>query len=781
MNRIRRSILSVVAAVAAAYAAVPGSLHAQELLAWPIGAQHAFRMLLPGAPIRPIPPRPLPHPPSPRPIPRLAPPDSESLRISGYAVTGNVSGQAAQLAYNITFHNPTDRRLEGVLVMPVPADTVLSEFKMTVGGKEMKGELLNAKEASTIYQNIVRQMRDPGLLELVGERMIRARVFPIEPNSDIVVKMTVNQILRKSGELYALNIPLRSAVMSGAESSGVSVKLNIAGPTPIRTIYSPLDGTHIRRRGARKAEVVYETAKTAEKDLTLFFSLQEDPLAASLLSFKQEGEDGFFLLSLSPRADAPEANIAPKDVVFVVDRSGSMEENGKMIQAKDALKFCVRKLRDGDRFGIVDFATDVNLFEKSLVSATGDNRARALRYIDRLDAAGGTNIEAGLRDGLNILTKTEGRVPMVFFLTDGLPTVGQTDMKNLLSSARSQNAALRARLFTFGVGDDVNTLFLDKLAENNRGDRDYVRSGETIEAKVGSLYKKIDRPALTDVSVRWEGLDALELYPRPITDIFFGGELTLMGRYAKPGKGRLIVEGKSGGKKARFSYPVVFPDRAEQNAFLPKLWANLKVTHELDALRLSSTGSADPEVVESIVRLAKRYGIVTPYTSYLITEEGFDMPAARREAGARLSRLSADANDSGVRGGAVTAIRAQKASSFLTSISGAFRGTVESASAPSSVRGLMNEAEKETRVSLKKRGVRTLKTKSIGEKTFYLRQGTWTDGEFDPSRKLPEIAVPYLSNKYFSLIERSPALARYLSAGRRSLVVYKGAVYRITP
>ncbi|MEE8424810.1 MAG: hypothetical protein V3S11_03230, partial [Elusimicrobiota bacterium] len=402
-----------------------------------------------------------------------------------------------------------------------------------------------------------------------------------------------------------------------------------------------------------------------------------------------------------------------------------------------------------------------------------------------IDAAGGTNIEAALNEGLKLLKKTPGRMPMVFFLTDGLPTVGQTHMDTLLSQTAAKNKGLRSRLFTFGLGTDVNTLFLDKLAEMNRGDRDYVRPGETIEGKVSMLYQKIDRPAMTDVSIRWEGVDAAQVYPRPITDLFYGSELVLMGRYKGHGKGKLIITGNTAGKKARFVYPVNLPEKAEKNDFLPRLWANLKVTHELDALRLAGgTGRANPEVIESIVRLAKRYGIVTPYTSYLITEEGFDMPRARREARNRISLMQADASASGIRGGRVTAMRAQEASAFFSRArsGGGHRAKMARKSAPAAVRGLMEEAEKDARMELKKNGRKALKTKSIGGKTFYLRRGVWVDGEYDKTRyaSAKTVRVRYMSDKYFKLIRNVSGLARYLAIGPKVTLVLRGTVYRVT-
>lgn len=763
---------------------VSGEAFAQELIAWPAGSPGLARVIAPGMPIRPL-PRPIPPRPVPIPVPVPKPPTTKPdgttpLALSGYKVEGRVTDNAAELTYTVAFHNPSSRRMEGVLVMPVPADTVMSGFRMTMGGKMVKGELLDAKQASTIYQNIVRRMADPGLLELVGERMIRARVFPIEPRSDIVVKMSVSQILRKSGGLHGLVIPMRSATMTGAVTEGVSVRLELETSSPIRTLYSPLEGVRVTRKGDRKAVIEYRAARKAPGNLDLFYSVERDPLAAGLLTFKEDGEDGFFMLSLSPKREPAAGDVVPKDIVFIVDRSGSMEDGAKMEQARRALSYCVRKLGPGDRFGIVDFATDANLFERRLVPATKDNKARAVRYVRGLEAAGGTNIEAALGEGIALVDGRSGRMSMVFFLTDGLPTVGRTDVEGLLRMASEKNKALRTRLFSFGVGDDVNTLFLDKLAEMNRGARDYVRPGETIENKVSALYQKVAKPALTDVRIAWEGVEARQVYPKKVSDIFYGGELVLLGRYSGEGKGRLVVTGKAAGRPARFVYPVDLPANARRNAFIPKLWANLKVAHELDAVRLA--GTPDPEVVRSIVRLAKRYGIVTPYTSYLITEDGDDSRRERREAGRSIRAMRADAAISGFGGGKGTARRAQKASGFFSKVLEGMsfsRSSSAGAPAPASRFSAMDEADKEARNELKKRGIRAVETRSIGGKTFYLRRGVWTDGSFDADKDSKKTRkARYLSEEYFKLL-KVPGLAKFLSLGPSVTVKHRGIVYQV--
>lgn len=747
---------------------LPSPAAAQQLIAWPVGTR-PWLHLLPGRPVRPMP---LPRP-TPRPGP-VTPPDTTPVTVSGYMVEGEIRDQAADLTYRITFHNPTGQRLEGVLLVPIPGDAALSGFTMTVGGKEMKGELLESGQAATIYENIVRQARDPGLLELVGERLFRARVFPIEPNADVQVRLTLTQVLHKNGGLASITVPVRSArMLAGTRGAGggASVRLNLRTTRPLRTVYSPEGRLAIARSGDRAATATLSSG--TEEDATLFFSTDDDPLSASVLAYKEAGEDGAFMVSLSPRAhEGPDAPAAlPKDLVFIVDRSGSMEEGGKMEQARKALAHCIKRLSPRDRFGVVDFATDWNALDAKLLFATEENKARALRYVERIEASGGTNIQAGLEQGLKLLEDSRGRVPIVFFMTDGLPTVGQTDTAALMRAAQEKNAALKARLFSFGVGSDVNTLFLDKLAQDNRGAGDYVQPGEDIEAKVSGLYQKVARPALTDVELSWEGVDVVQVYPRRVRDLFHGSELVVLGRYKSGGKGRLVVTGKAGARAQRFEFPVELPREDARHAFLPKLWASARVSHELDAIRLS--GHADQEVINDIVKLAKKYGIVTPYTSYLITEDGADVDRARRFTLQAARGAAQDAMLSGASAGRGLSMRAQKTSRLFNAMNAA-------PAAPAAASEVMLKAEAETREELRASGARTVDLKTVAGKTFYKRGDAWVDGDFELSGAAAKIVeLEYLGETYFETLRAHPELGRWFAVGAPLTVLHGGVAYRV--
>ncbi|MFA6318239.1 MAG: VIT and VWA domain-containing protein [Elusimicrobiota bacterium] len=758
MNRFR-SILTAVILVASA--AIPSS--AQRLIAWPIGRP---------APIF-LPPRPMPMPPIPR-------PDMIPLPLKEQKVEGSVKAQVAELWIETVFRNESGARLEGELLMPIPGDAVINKMEMKVGDKLMKAELLNADQARTTYENIVRQMRDPALLELQSERLVRARVFPIEPHSTVVLRFNYTQILPKAGALYSLKLPL--ARIDGL-GGGRSVKVGFESQAPMRLLYSPTHSVSIDRQGDKKATVGYATGG-AESELVVLYSLDEGKMASSLLTHREAGEDGFFMLSLSPSVKT-DAKGQPKDIVFVVDRSGSMEDDGKMEQTKKALKSTLNRLTADDRFGIVDFATGVESMSESLIAATEEGKNRGRRYADKIEASGGTNIKEAMDTALDILSKggaAAGRLPMLVFLTDGLPTVGETNTDELLRSVHSRNKSVHARFFCLGTGKDVNSLFIDKLAEGQRGSRDYVLPGEDIEVKVGQMVDRIAKPAITDASFEWNAVEANQVYPKGITDIYYGDPVVLVGRYPKEGKGSLVLTGKNAGGSVRLEFPLSLPKEETGNDYLPRLWAHRKVAHLLDEIRL--TGSKNPEIVDEVIRLAKRYGIVTPYTSLLIAEDS-DMAQLRQRGRVLFDRMEGDAGggfqpgvpaapDAGPQGGprfALSAVRGQAFSRNLMAMKSA-------ASAPAAAEAMAGAGESAGYRDFEVKKLAS-EIKTVGSKTFYKRGDEWVDGAYELAGKPSATTVAFLSDAYFELLRRHPGTRGWLSLGKRVTFMLGGKAYRI--
>ncbi len=544
-----------------------------------------------------------------------------AVRIVRTAVAAEIVDGVATTTIDQVFRNDGGREAEGTWFLPVPPGAFADGFTMTVGGKEVKGEVLDAAKARAVYESIVRQRRDPGLLEYASEGLLRARIYPIPANGEVGVTVRLRQVLHPTGGLYEWAWPLRVARLGDAATGVVGVNLRIKSQTPLATIVTPHASADVRRIGEHEATVSFEGKDAQFDDLKVLYGLAEQEFGLHLLAYRTAAEPGFFTMLLSPPRSLPAAKGLPRRYVqFVVDTSGSMAGD-KIEQAKASLRTFLRSLSGNDVFQVVTFASAVQTFFDKPVPANHENVAKALQRVDQLHALGGTNIAGALQQALEATIPFDDGAPLlpqIVFVTDGQPTVGLTAPQQILDLTRQLDTRA-TRLFALGVGDDIDVRLLDDLVQQHRGARDFVRNKEKIEVKVDALCQKLAQPALTDVEVRCDGVDAFDVHPARTRDLFCGELLQVVGRYRDAGSRTVRVRGRQNGVEREFSFAVDFPLASEQHAFVQTLWARQHVASLLDAIR---RGGQKQELIDEVRRLATRYGIVTPYTSQLIVEEG---------------------------------------------------------------------------------------------------------------------------------------------------------------
>ena len=615
--------------------------------------------------VRPRPRPPVwPSPPVWMPPPVWRPAFQQVLTIDAVHIRTAIAGGVAQTEVEQVWRNDTDTPQEGSYLFPLPEGATVSDFALYDGDRQMTGRLLDRDQAADTYEGIVRRQRDPALLRYVGRGAYEVKLYPVPPHATRRVTLKYAEALPpEGGDARKYVYSFLGGTLGGGGAAGgplpreTTVQVTLQDDASLANIYSPTHDVSIRRTGDTAATVSLggEGRKRVKDDFILYYStVRHDPVGLGLLAYNvslpgartaaftpggppMEGkrDSGYFLLMASPKMALPDAPTLPKRVVLVLDRSGSMA-GPKIEQARSALAYVLQNLRPGDEFNVMTFneSNDI-LSPNGLLRATPDNIKRGLAFV-RGDRGGGRD-EHPRRPGrrpedVPVPRSAQRRrhaQNMTIFLTDGLPTVGETDDAKITAGARALSRARHVRLFDFGVGYDVDVHFLDRLAQANRGDSDYVRPEEDIEAKVSRFYKKVASPVLTDVHVEIGGAQTAELYPNPseLPDLFSGSQLLIAGRYTASGPVTARLTGNVGGRPVSYALATTLPALSDTNDFLPRLWATRKIGYLLDSIRLRQTdttggsGSADdPELVSEIVRLSKEYGVVTPYTSFLVTD-----------------------------------------------------------------------------------------------------------------------------------------------------------------
>jgi len=704
-----------------------------------------------------------------RPIPRPAPLPNV-LPVKSIQLDTKIEGQVATTHVDQVFRNDTPYTLEGTYFFPIPENASIVEFAIWENGKRLSGEVRSREEARKIYDEIVRRQRDPGLLEYAGKDLFQASIFPIPPNSDKRLELTFTQVLKaESGtvsyryplgtgrNVYAPN-PYDQTLSRGMQKFGtVSGRIEIVGKQALRNIYSPSHQIEVKQTSETRATVSFETNNN-DNDFQLFYALSESDLGISLLTYREPGKDGYFLLMLSPKDEMADREVVNKDIVFVLDTSGSMADEGKIDKARAALLFGIRTLRDGDRFNVISFAGEEHLMEKGLISADAAGRKRGESFVNNLRASGGTNINESL---LAALKQFDGgsRPKMLVFMTDGLPTVGETNVEKIIANAKTAKS-VDVRIFPFGFGYDVNTTLLDRLGSENSGISDYIQPKEDLEVKVSNFFSRVSSPVLSDIDIDWAGVETDMMYPRKIGDLFHGGQIALIGRYKNDNDLKnvtIALRGRTGKASRSFAFADLnFPLRDEKNDFLPRLWASRRVGWLIEQIR--SNGETK-EVRDEIVDLGTRYGIVTPYTSYLATDGTF-RPVDGVSVNGRLVSP------------------AKSAPMSLKDSSGA--GAVQQSIQQNTMQQNMSvasdkKAEKERQVLVQN----SASTQFVGNKNFQNQNNVWIDTSYTDQTKLPELNVKFGSDEYFDLVRREPELAPYLALGTQVVVIWKDKVYRI--
>lgn len=714
-------------------------------------------------------------------------PNARPLAIKSQRVTTNIQDGTAVTRVEQTFVNDSPSQLEAHYVFPLPKGAALSDFYLWVNGKKTKGEILEKDKATGIYEGIVQRLRDPGLLEYVDTDVFRVRVFPVPARGEQKIELSFSQVLDYSSGLYRYHYPLGATakgqaadwrVVTGNVRGDFTFTANIGTKSPLRAIYSPTHNVYISRKGEATAVVGMEEGTGADltKDLDLYFSTSDKAIGLSLLNYRKGDEPGYFVALISPKTELQPNEVAAKRVTFVIDTSGSMQGD-RMRIAKDALKYCVTRLNPNDTFNIVRFSTDVEPLFQTLQPASKGNIEKAVGFVSSMEALGGTAIDEALVRGLQDNKGDSSAPHLLLFITDGQPTVGDTDESVIAQHAKTARKN-NTRLFTFGVGEDLNARLLDRLAADGNGTSDFVRDGKEFETKVSAFYDKVSNPVLGDLALDLSSMEAYDVYPRKLPDLFKGTQLVVMGRFRKPGDAKVVLTGYVNGQKKTFEYGTTVAPQATRDEFIPRLWAIRKVGFLLEEIRLRGER---PELREEVTSLGKKFGIVTPYTSYLVVEDTPQQVAVNRPPPAPVFRPWEERSRAST--GAEKKAEAREDDSFdkvFSAPKGKSGGGGLSAPMAEAPADVMGSAEGQSGVAVS-RATKQMKEQTRGPsgdepvrvasgRTFLYKNGAWVDSEAGANAG-KQLKIKFLSKAYFELINKRPDLKAALSLGDRVTVV----------
>ncbi|MBT3201491.1 MAG: VWA domain-containing protein [Phycisphaerales bacterium] len=714
-----------------------------------------------------------------------------SWAVKYHHVNVLVRDQVASVSVDQAFVNTGRGMIEVEYLFPVPPKAAIDSMTLVVDGKEFTAKLLKADEARKIYENIVRQKKDPALLEYAGFGMYKTRAFPLEPGKPCKIIVTYKTVCKKDQDLVEVFYPLNTEKYSARAIESVRVKVDVKSKTDIGAIYSPTHSLDVKRNAPNHVIATYQVKKALPTtDFQLFYKASNDKVGASLLTHQSDAKtDGHFMMLVSPNPRNSRTAVVAKNVIAVFDHSGSMSDK-KITQAKEALRYVLRNLNPEDRFNVVSYNDSVETFFGKMVDAKKEKITVALDMVDRLEATGGTNIHEALQVALKQAGGSK-RPSYIIFMTDGQPTVGKTEEKDILLETKTANKC-GARIFTFGVGYQPNVRLLDKLSLENNGRSDYVKPTEPIETKVASLYNKIKNPVMTDLKIKLQGVKIKDMYPRKLGDLFDGDQIVVVGRYDCKGSSRnttLVVNGVYQGKQRGFEYNVTIhpPGKDMRYVFVEKLWATRRVGYLMDQVQLSGKSK---EVVDELIRLSKKYGIMTPYTSFLADETTrLNRPADVRRAAVRnLGKLSstgtggwAEQSGARTRGALNTADQVAPASVPGATMDSDGKGTY----AKASKRKMYGNAGKDKYEAETAEYVAGLR--QIGNTSLYRRGRVWiasSASKLDPKKDADKIKrVKRFSDDYFKLIRANTTYENQVMASQQAdeemLIVLRGQAYQI--
>jgi Ca-activated chloride channel family protein len=709
-------------------------------------------------------------------------PQPVALERTSSNVRATLADHVLRYEVEETFRNRGATMQEADYMYPLPAGAAFQELQLSINGQLVSGEIMDAGRARSTYEEIVRRQRDPALVEWMGYGLLRARIFPINPGEEKRVVLRFQVIAPREGDAIRVDYQRgsgRALTTVGTHDTRES-SFTLRYPKVGRcNAYSPTQD--LQARSSFGSTCVVDAGGEGAAVTILIPAPRSDRAAISVLANAPGSENGFALVTLTPPSGSTAT--VPRDITFVLDVSGSMSGR-KMEQARAAGKQLLRTLTRDDRFRMIDFSSDVRTFRDDFVDATPANIDAATRYLDQLQANGGTNIDGALDAALSQQLAREGdddeyahharpqiarRLGLVLFVTDGEPTVGERSPAAIAAHAARVRGA--QRVFTFGLGADVNAQLIEQLALEGHGTAQFVRPDEDVERAVGLVASRLSSPVASDLRVsadcRGDGgcVRLVHALPEGPIDLFAGEDLVLLTRYTGSGQTRLMFDGRSATGPVHWETMVDFPDRDRDNAFVPRLWATRRIGW-LSAARRQNGSS--PEVDDELRTLGERYGIPTELTSYLVVEPQMALMNGRVDDRARNAPMPASAPAQRFEEARKATVQ-REAQSVGATDKMMLSQIVVTGAGTTSTNEKLGAVLKDDRADAAKRA---------GNHLFARRNGRWTDVAFKEGTRIVKIKA--YTAAYFKVLDAIPELRESFAVGEKVLVAGKHVAIEIS-
>jgi Ca-activated chloride channel family protein len=567
-------------------------------------------------------------------------------------VRAEVSGFVARVTVQQVFVNPADRRIEAVYAFPLPANAAVHESAIRIGDRLVLAEIQERRQARETYERARSKGKRAALLEQERPNVFTQSVANIGPGDEIVVALQYAQELALDDGVYSFVFPMTvgprfiPGTAVGHQAGGTAMDTDLVPdasritppilPPELRSgrdielevVLRP--GFDILDIASTSHDVIYDWRsgsevtvtlgsddRIANKDFVLRYSTIGADISTGLLTHRV-GDVGYFLLMVQPPAEVSGDDAVPKELVFVLDCSGSMGGH-PLATSKALMRTFIAGMNPADSFQVIRFSESASALSPRPLPNTAETRARGLEYVERLRGSGGTMMIEGVKAALDV-PEDPDRQRMVFFLTDGY--IGNETQ--ILAAIRERVGD--SRLYSLGVGSSPNRYLIDEMAVAGRGFSQYVRPGQDAGPIVERFFRRLDRPVLTAVETDWGGLEVVDALPSTVPDLFDRQPVFLIGRYTAPGAARVTLSGRRGTGWTEVPVEVELPERDPANSVLRQLWARRTIA---DLMRRQVRAEV-PEIREQVLELALEHRLMSRYTSFVAVErrlkEGLHLP-----------------------------------------------------------------------------------------------------------------------------------------------------------